>query len=58
MSDTSVDEELFCSHNNISDAKDFPKFIRYPAYYYTEEFREYIEKNKIHLNKDYGYSFI
>ena len=47
MTDSSVDEELFCSHTNLNDIKDFPIFIRYPSYYYTEEFTQYIEKNKI-----------
>ncbi|CDW85973.1 UNKNOWN [Stylonychia lemnae] len=35
-----------------------PKFIRYPSYYYTDEFRDYVQKHKIQVDKNHGYSFI
>lgn len=57
MSDSSIDDELFCN-NADTDIRDMPKFVRYPSYYYTDEFRDYVEKHKIQVDKNHGYSFI
>lgn len=57
MSDSSIDDELFAD-DSTKNKKDSQEFSQPPLYYHTDEFRTFVQQQKIEANANYGYSYI